>query len=182
LTGPHARYDGDRGGGRCEVICPPGWPSDGLQLVGVVGVYQSMRPLAVLLAVGVAACAECLAVGPAPAGAQTGFTRCGDAAVHQAGMTYRARHVVQQHTTCARAQGLAGAYFRAISETTHGNHSRQGVCYPTHAYGVCDLIYRGGDYYCKHYNAIPQKTHGLVRCGQNGSRYYKVRVSFNIGF
>lgn len=140
-----------------------------------------MRPKAAFFIL-VTACLGCLAVVPGAARAQIGFSRCPDATSHQGAMTDRARHVVEKHTTCTRARGLAGAYFLAITETTRGSFSRQGVCYPQHAYGVCDLTYHGGDYYCKHYNAVPEKTRGLVRCGENGARYRRVRISFNIGF
>jgi hypothetical protein len=140
-----------------------------------------MRRTAAFLIV-VAAVAAGLIGGPDAAHARAGSVRCRDVIVHQGAMPFHARRLVQTGAGCVRARQLVRAYFRAISLTTKGTVTHQGACYPQHAYGICDLVYGGGVYYCNHFNALPKKTRGVVRCGQNGAESQDVRISFNMGF
>ncbi len=140
-----------------------------------------MRRLS-LLATVLASALVCLLGRSGPANAQTTYTQCHNVVVGKIGEVVTARYVVQSHSTCATADGLAVVYYLAITSSTRGNTTRQGSCYPQQAYGNCQVVYRQGVYNCFHYSAVPKATHGLVRCRRNGAQYAQVRIGFNIGF
>jgi hypothetical protein len=77
------------------------------------------------------------------------------------------------------ARGYANAIRNRID--AQGN-SRQGSCYPSETYGWCDLFVHSARYGCYHFDAVPNRTRGLVRCQGEGPRWHKRRISFNIGF
>jgi hypothetical protein len=136
----------------------------------------------ILITTVLASSMVCLLGPSSPANAQTTYTKCQNVVVAKIGIFVTARHVAESHSTCATADGLAVAYYQAISSTTKGNTTRQGTCYPEQAYGSCEFVYQRGVYECFHYGALPKATHGLVRCRRNGARYEQLRIGFNIGF
>lgn len=82
-------------------------------------------------------------------------------------------HIRQTHTTCRVARLLSLAYARAITSSSDG---RTGQCFGAKTYGLCEMRYRRQTWACFHYDVVPKKTRGLVRC-----KRAETVVAFNIG-
>jgi hypothetical protein len=132
----------------------------------------------ILLTTVLASSLACLLGQSSPANAQTTYTQCHNVVLSKIGAVLTARHIAESHSSCATADGLAVAYYQAVSSNTKGSTTHSGSCYPQDAYGNCQVIYRRGVYSCFHYTS----PHGLVRCRRNGASFAQVRIGFNVGF
>jgi hypothetical protein len=84
-------------------------------------------------------------------------------------------HIFQAGTSCAVAHGVALGYENAVTQSFTSKGGRTGVCFGAHSYGNCTFRYAHQSWHCFHFNAVPARTRGLVRCTQAVRR-----VSFNI--
>lgn len=85
------------------------------------------------------------------------------------------KRISAQGTGCTVARGLSLAYMRAVTMSV-GAHSRTGHCFPAQSYGHCGVQQQGKSFDCFHFDPVPAKRRGLVRCTAG-----KAVVKFNIG-
>lgn len=76
---------------------------------------------------------------------------------------------------CGTARKLTFTYMRAVSSSS-GAVNFTGHCFGAHSYGYCTVHYRHRAWKCFHFDAVPARTRGLVRC-THGQQLIK----FNIG-
>ena len=84
-------------------------------------------------------------------------------------------HIAAKRAGCTTARALSRAYESAVTLVT-GPHPHNGHCYGAHSYGNCNVRTKGRTYACFHYNVVPKKTRGLVRCTAG-----RVLIKFNVG-
>jgi hypothetical protein len=80
-----------------------------------------------------------------------------------------------QGAGCSAARDLSLAYERAVTSSI-GAHAHSGHCFGAHSYGHCTVQQKGKTYDCFHFNAVPAKTQGLVRCTAGAAV-----IKFNVG-
>lgn len=85
------------------------------------------------------------------------------------------KRISAQGTGCTVARGLSLAYMRAVTMSV-GAHSRTGHCFPAQSYGHCGVQQKGMSFGCFHFDPVPAKRRGLVRCAAG-----KAVVKFNVG-
>lgn len=85
------------------------------------------------------------------------------------------KRISAQGTGCTMARGLSLAYMRAVTESI-GAHPHSGHCFGAHSYGHCTVQQKGKKFDCFHFDPVPAKKRGLVRCTAGTSV-----VKFNIG-
>ena len=110
---------------------------------------------------------------PAAAGAAAKFKPCSN--TYYAPQYLTIKHVYQVGTTCTVAHGVAHSYMNAVTSSSGASGNRTGQCFGAHSYGKCQVRFERLAYQCFHFSAVPERTHGLVRCQRPGRR-----VSFNI--
>jgi hypothetical protein len=85
------------------------------------------------------------------------------------------KKISAQGTGCTTARGLSLAYMRAVTMSV-GAHPHSGHCFGAHSYGHCTVQQKGKKFDCFHFDPVPSKKRGLVRCTAGPTV-----VKFNIG-
>jgi hypothetical protein len=81
-----------------------------------------------------------------------------------------------QGAGCSAARELSLAYMRAITNSYGAKGSHTGHCFGAHSYGHCSMQQKGKTYDCFHFQGVPAKTQGLVRCTAGAAV-----IKFNVG-
>jgi hypothetical protein len=117
----------------------------------------------------------------ATAPAQGAARQAGQAKTHHCRNTYYAplytkiTKITERGARCGTARKLTYTYMRAVSSSS-GAVNFTGHCFGAHSYGPCTVHYRGRAWHCYHFDAVPARTRGLVRCTHD-----QQLVKFNIG-
>lgn len=85
------------------------------------------------------------------------------------------KRVAEHGTSCGTAHQVALGYMRATTQSI-GAHSHTGHCFGAHSYGSCTVHHRKQVFDCFHFQPVPAKHRGLVRCTRG-----ETLVKFNIG-
>lgn len=132
-----------------------------------------MKRSAIAIVLVLATVAAIAAPGASARAQQGALTHCSN--TRYAPMYLTIKRIAARGTGCSTARALSLAYMRAVTQSI-GAHPHTGHCFGAQSYGHCGVTYRGRPFDCFHFDFVPEKTRGLVRCSAESAL-----VKFNIG-